>query len=93
MWDYDQHRSFPVTRVPNTLIQQFDIIAKRIGINRSVLIKLLMQNMVQNAKFWFERHCTTEQFTQHAINDTLRQVGVRPFEDFSDLPTGKQERA
>lgn len=78
MWDYDELKSFNVSNAPKTLVDKFDYIAKRMGMDRSKLIKLIMECAVTNAQFWFERHATTKQFIQHAINDSMKIFGIQP---------------
>ena len=84
MWDYDELKNFPVTNCPKALVDKFTYIAKRMGQDRSKLIKLMMECVVTNAQFWFEHNATTKQFIQHSVNDSLKIFGIKPMENLND---------
>jgi metal-responsive CopG/Arc/MetJ family transcriptional regulator len=80
--DLGSFKSRTISGIPDDLIEKFDFIAKRVVGNRSVMIKILMKCVVENARYQWEREAKTEQFITHAVNDTFKMFGV-------DLPREK----
>lgn len=93
MWDFDKLVSFNVSNAPKCLVDKFDYLAKRMGLDRSKLIKLVMECCVTNAQFWFERKATTKQFVQHSVADSLKIFGIQPMDSHPVDPSAEQKAA
>jgi metal-responsive CopG/Arc/MetJ family transcriptional regulator len=86
--DLGSLKSRTISGIPDDLIEQFDLIAKRVVGNRSVMIKIMMKCVVENARAHYEREAKTEQFVTHAVNDTFKMFGIDlPRERSRDLTT------
>lgn len=71
MWDYNDLISFPV-RCPKVVAEHSLILAKRMGLSRSALVRILLEAAIYNAKWQCEKSATLQQFAQHSVNDACK---------------------
>ena len=81
MIDLGEFKTRSISGLPDGLVEQFDIVAKRLVGTRSALIKIMMKAVVENARCQWEREAKTSQFVAHSINDTFSLFGIRTVQD------------
>lgn len=77
MIDLGEFKTRSVSGLPDDLVEQFDIVAKRLVGTRSALIKIMMKAVVENARCRWEHEAKTGQFVAHSVNDTFALFGMK----------------
>ena len=76
MIDLGSFKTRSISGLSDDLVEQFDLVAKRVVGTRSGMIKLLMKSVVANARYSWEREASVSKFVAHSINDTFKMVGI-----------------
>ena len=73
--DLGEFKTRSISGIPDDLIEEFDIKAKRYFGSRSQAVKVFMRSFVENLNSAYEHKATSGQMTQHAVNDVLKNAG------------------
>ena len=82
MEHYGELKNVTISGIPQDLIEKYDYIAKHLAGNRSIMMRLQMENLIRNCQIFYAKEATTQQLAQFATDETFRFFGM-------DLPKMK----